>query len=306
MDKEEFQKKYDNSTLISCTEDNIKKVFSICDLMDLTVSKSKQDTVIFIGEVTAKNQLFHVEQFIEDFYKEIEGGKKKETILFKQKMKDAKERIRRKYGNGYIRKGTNPGTVLETIQVLGMDATVNTEGDIILMGKEGGKDPIYRSRQFMTDIMSVMIDVLSPFLNKEIMIDTDNTHQNRDILDETYFYIRNVVEKQIYIGEDEDTFTVGLCMGVERIRLDVNNLDAFRKAFYMLYKCSEWIKKDDEKNKKEPTFSKGNRIMNTIEDNNGNTYTVTKLSERVYESKEHKILFITNEEGVVIGIYKER
>lgn len=46
--------------------------------------------------------------------------------------------------------------------------------------------------------------------------------------------------------------------------------------------------------------------MNTIEDDNGNTYTVTKLSERVYESKEHKILFTTNEEGVVIGIYKER
>lgn len=307
MDKEEFQKKYDNSILVYCTEDNIKKVFNICDLVDLTVSKSKQDTVIFIGEVTAKNQLFHVEQFIEDFYKEIEGGKKKETILFKQRMKDAKERIRRKYGNGYIRKGTNPGTVLETIQTLGMDATVNTEGDIILMGKEGGKDPIiYRSRQFLIDVMSAMIDVLSPFLNKEIMIDTDNTHQNRDILDETYFYIRNVVEKQIYIGEDEDTFTVGLCMGVERIRLDANSLDAFRKAFYMLYKCDEWIKKDDEKTKKEPIFSKGNRIMNTIEDDNGNTYTVTKLSERVYESKEHKILFTTNEEGIVIGIYKER
>lgn len=78
MDKEEFQKKYDNSILVYCTEDNIKKVFNICDLVDLTVSKSKQDTVIFIGEVTAKNQLFHVEQFIEDFYKEIEGGKKKE------------------------------------------------------------------------------------------------------------------------------------------------------------------------------------------------------------------------------------
>lgn len=258
MDKEEFQKKYDNSTLISCTEDNIKKVFSICDLMDLTVSKSKQDTVIFIGEVTARNQLFHVEQFIEDFYKEIEGEKKKETILFKQRMKDVEIRIRSKYSNEYIMKGTDTGTVIETIQALGMDTSISPMNDAIQVG-EGGKvyPAIYQSRQFITDVMSVMIDVLSPFLNKEIMIDTDNTHQNRDILDETYFYIRNVVEKQIYIGEDKDTFTVGLCMGVERIRLDANSLDAFRKAFYMLYKCSEWIKKDDEKNKKEPTFSKG-------------------------------------------------
>lgn len=294
MDKEEFQEKYDNSTLISCTEDNIKKVFSICDLMDLTVSKSKQDTVIFIGEVTARNQLFHVEQFIEDFYKEIEGGKKKETILFKQRMKDVETRIRSKYSNEYIMKGTDTGTVIETIQALGMDTSISPMNDAIQVG-EGGKvyPAIYQSRQFITDVMSAMIDVLSPFLNKEIMIDTDNTHQNRDILDETYFYIRNVVEKQIYIGEDKDTFTVGLCMGVERIRLDANSLDVFRKAFYMLYKCNEWIKKDDEKNKKEPTFSKGNRIMNTIEDDNGNTYTVTKLSERVYESKEHKILFTT-------------
>ena len=38
MDKEEFQKKYDNSILVCCTEDKIKKVFNICDLMDLTVS----------------------------------------------------------------------------------------------------------------------------------------------------------------------------------------------------------------------------------------------------------------------------
>lgn len=307
MDKEEFQKKYDNSILVCCTEDNIKKVFNICDLMDLTASKSKQATAILIGEQTAKSPLFHVEQFLNDFYNEVAEPKKKKTILFKQKMKDVKDKIRHKYNNEYIMKGTDTGTVVETLQALGMDTSISPMNDAIQVG-EGGKvyPAIYQSRQFITDVMSAMIDVLSPFLNKEIMIDTDNTHQNRDILDETYFYIRNVVEKQIYIGEDEDTFTVGLCMGVERIRLDTNSLDAFRKAFYMLYKCNEWIKKDDEKNKKEPTFSKGNRIMNTIEDDNGNTYTVTKLSERVYESKEHNILFITNEEGVVIGIYKER
>ena len=63
MDKEEFQKKYDNSILVCCTEDKIKKVFNICDLMDLTVSNSKQATAILIGEQTAKSPLFHVEQF---------------------------------------------------------------------------------------------------------------------------------------------------------------------------------------------------------------------------------------------------
>lgn len=131
MDKEEFQKKYDNSILVCCTEDKIKKVFNICDLMDLTASKSKQATAILIGEQTAKSSLFHVEQFLNDFYNEVA---KSEELAFK----------------------------------------------------------------------------------------------------------------------------------------------------------------------------KGNRIMYTIEDENGNTYTVTRLSERVYESKEHKTLFITDDEGVVTGIYKEK
>ena len=74
MDREEFQKKYDNSILVCCTENSIKKVFNICDLMDLTASKSKQITAILIGEQTAKSPLFHVEQFLNDFYKGIEGG----------------------------------------------------------------------------------------------------------------------------------------------------------------------------------------------------------------------------------------
>lgn len=46
--------------------------------------------------------------------------------------------------------------------------------------------------------------------------------------------------------------------------------------------------------------------MYTIKDSNGNTYPVTRLSERVYESKEHKTLFITDEEGTGVGIYKEK
>lgn len=140
MDREEFQKKYDSSILVCCTENSINKVFNICDLMDLTVSKSKQITAILIGEQTAKSPLFHVEQFLSDFYK----------LTEKKKLKD-------------------------------------------------------------------------------------NGNQS-----------------------------------------------------------------------KEPTFNKGNKIMYTIEDENGNTHAVTRLSERVYESKEHHTLFITDEEGVVTGIYKEK
>lgn len=136
MDKEEFQKKYDNSILVCCTEDSIKKVFNICDLMDLTASNSKQATAILIGKQTAKSPLFHVEQFLNDFYKGVEEGERKES--------------------------------------------------------------------------------------------------------------------------------------------------------------------------KEPTFNKGNKIMYTIKDGNGNTYPVSRLSERVYKSKEHKTLFITDEEGTVTGIYKEK
>jgi hypothetical protein len=136
MEREEFQKKYDNSILVCCTEDDIKKVFNICDLMDLTASNSKQATAILIGEQTEKSPLFHVEQFLNDFYNEIEGR--------------------------------------------------------------------------------------------------------------------------------------------------------------------------EEKQSKEPTFNKGNKIMYTIKDGNGNTYPVRRLSERVYESKEHKTLFITDEEGTVTGIYKEK
>lgn len=140
MDREEFQKKYDNSILVCCTENSIKKVFNICDLMDLTVSKSKQITAILIGEQTAKSPLFHVEQFLNDFYK----------LTEKKKLKD-------------------------------------------------------------------------------------NGNQS-----------------------------------------------------------------------KEPFFKKGNRVMYAIKDGNGNTYPVSRLSERVYESKEHGILFITDEEGAVTGIYKEK
>lgn len=135
MEKEEFQKKYDNSVLVCYTEYDINKVFNICDSMDLTASKSKQVTAILIGEQTARSPLFHVKQFFSDFYR---------------------------------------------------------------------------------------------------------------------------------------------------------------------------VKEEEGKNQpKEPTFKKGNRVMYTIEDQDGNTYAVDRLSERVYESKKYNTLFITDEEGIVTGIYKE-
>lgn len=135
MEKEEFQKKYDNSIIVYNNDTQIGGVFNICDSIDLTASKSKQVTAILIGEQTARSPLFHVEQFFSDFYK----------------------------------------------------------------------------------------------------------------------------------------------------------------------------MKDDKKNQpKEPTFKKGNRIMYIIEDENGNTHAVTRLSDRVYESKEYNTLFITDEEGIVTRIYKEK
>lgn len=308
MDKEEFQKKYDNSILVCCTEDDIKKVFNICDLMDLTASKSKQATAILIGEQTAKNPLFHVKQFINDFYKEMEE-EEKEIKLFEQRMNNAIYKLNQKYGDTYIIKGTNMDTVIKCITEIGMNVNFETADDVIRIIGEGNVIPCtrYSVRQLIADVMANMIEVLDSFINRKVMIDVDNTYQKQEILNEICFYIRNITAMQIYQGKDKDTLTISLCLGVERIRLNDDELDVFRKAFRILHECNEWIKEDDERNKKErPTFNKGSRIIYTIEDENGNTYTVTKLSERVYESKEHKILFTTNEEGVVIGIYKER
>jgi hypothetical protein len=92
----------------------------------------------------------------------------------------------------------------------------------------------------------------------------------------------------------------------ERVMIDKDDFYVFRKAVRLLYICNKWVTKDNEKQSKEPDFKKGNKIMYTIKDSNGNTYPVRRLSERVYESKEHKTLFITDEEGVVTGIYKEK
>ena len=176
MDKEEFQKKYDNSILVCCTEDKIKKVFNICDLMNLTASNSKQSTAILI----AKSPLFHVEQFFSDFYK----------LTEKKKLKD----------NG-----------------------------------NQSKEPFFKKGN-----------------------------------------------RVMYTIEDQDGNT------------------------YAVDRLSERMYESKEHKTLFITDEKGNRIMYAIKDGNGNTYPVSRLSERVYESKEHGILFITDEEGVVTGIYKEK
>lgn len=309
MDREEFQKKYDNSILVCCTENSIKKVFNICDLMDLTVSKSKQITAILIGEQTAKSPLFHVEQFLNDFYNEV--GATKKTILFKQKMKDAKKKIIHKYNNFYIRKGTDMETVVELIQALDMNVTTSPINNAILIGEGGKTYPVtYQARQFITDVMVNMLNVVDPFTNKEIMIDIKEGDNVEQMVNEAEFYITSTFTTPLQKEYDMQRKVLSIGSGNKKmVMVDEEDFHVFLKAFYYLYKCNEWIKKDDEKNKeqpKEPVFNKGNKIIYTIKDSNGNTYPVNRLSERVYESKEHKTLFITDEERVVTGIYKEK
>lgn len=309
MDREEFQKKYNNSILVCCTENSIKKVFNICDLMDLTASKSKQITAILIGEQTAKSPLFHVEQFLNDFYNEV--GATKKTILFKQKMKDTKKKIIHKYNNFYIRKGTDMETVVELIQALDMNVTTSPINNAILIGEGGKTYPVtYQARQFIADLMSNMIDVLDPFINKETMVEIKESCNAEYLINEAEFYITSTFTTPLHKEYDMQRKVLSIGFGNKKmVMVDEEDFHVFLKAFYYLYKCNEWIKKDDEKNKeqpKEPVFKKGNRIMYTIEDENGNTHAVTRLSERVYESKEHHTLFITDEEGTVTGIYKEK
>lgn len=306
MDREEFQKKYNNSILVCCTENSIKKVFNICDLMDLTASKSKQITAILIGEQTAKSPLFHVEQFLNDFYNEV--GATKKTILFKQRIKDAEKRIRFKYNNSFIKKGTNMGTIEELIKTLEMP--MGTTDDTILVG-EGGEDlKTYQARQFITDVMANMLNVVDPFTNKETMIEIKESCNAEYLINEAEFYITSTFTTPLHKEYDIQRKVLSIGFGnKKRVMIYEEDFLMFLKAFYYLYKCNEWIGKDDEKNKEQSeklAFKKGNRIMYTIEDENGNTHAVTRLSERVYESKEHKTLFITDEEGVVTGIYKEK
>lgn len=309
MDKEELQKKYDNSIIVCSNDTQIDGVFNICDLLDLTCYKSEKYYKVFIGEPPMNCSLFHVEQFVNDFYNEV--GATKKTILFKQRMEDAKKKIRHKYNNEYIMKGTDMGTVVELIQALDMNVTISPINDAIQVGKGGKVYPaIYQSRQFITDVMVNMLNVVDPFTNKETMIEIEANDNTEALFKEVSFYIASTFTAPLQKEYNKQRKVLSIGFGnKKKVMVDEEDFHVFLKAFYYLYKCNEWIGKDDKKNKeqpKEPAFKKGNRIMYTIEDENGNTYPVTRLSERVYESKEHKTLFITDEEGIVTGIYKEK
>lgn len=308
MDKEELQKKYDNSIIVCSNDTQIDGVFNICDLLDLTCYKSEKYYKVFIGEPPMNCSLFHVEQFVNDFYNEV--GATKKTILFKQRMEDAKKKIRHKYNNFFIRKGTDMGTVVELIQELDMNVTTSPINNAMLVGEGGKTYPVtYQARQFITDVMVNMLNVVDPFTNKETMIEIEANDNTEALFKEVSFYITNTFTAPLQKEYNKQRKVLSIGFGnKKRVTVDEEDFHVFLKAFYCLYKCNEWIGKDDKKNKeqpKEPAFKKGNRIMYTIEDENGNTYAVTRLSERVYESKEHKTLFITDEEGVVTGIYKE-
>lgn len=309
MDKEEFQKKYDNSILVCCTEDKIKKVFSICDLMDLTASNSKQATAILIGEQTAKSPLFHVEQFLNDFYKEIEGREEKETKMFEQRMNNAIYKLKQKYESTYITKGTDMDTVIQCITELGMNVNLEKADDALyIIGERGVMSCVRHSaRQLITDVMSGMIDVLNPFINKETMIEIKEEEDTENMISETIFHLTHTLTKPLHKVYDMERMVYSIGFGdKERVMIDEDDFHVFRKAVRLLYMCNKWVMKDNKKQLKEPDFNKGNKIMYTIKDSNSNTYPVSRLSERVYESKEHKTLFITDEEGTVTGIYKEK
>jgi hypothetical protein len=312
MDKEEFQKKYDNSILVCCTEDKIKKVFNICDLMDLTASNSKQATAILIGKQTARSPLFHVEQFLNDFYKEMEEEKKevkKEVKMFEQRMNNAIYKLKQKYESTYITKGTDMNTVIQCITELGMNVNLEKADDALyIIGERGVMSCVRHSaRQLITDVMSGMIDVLNPFINKETMIEIKEEEDTENMISETIFHLTHTLTNPLHKVYDMERMVYSIGFGdKERVMIDEDDFHVFRKAVRLLYMCNKWVMKDNKKQLKEPDFNKGNKIMYTIKDSNSNTYPVSRLSERVYESKEHKTLFITDEEGTVTGIYKEK
>ena len=203
------------------------------------------------------------------------------------------------------------GTVVELIQALDMNVTTSPINNAILIGKGGKTYPVtYQARQFITDVMVNMLNVVDPFTNRETMIDIKEGDNVEQMVKEAEFYITSTFTAPLQKEYDIQRKVYSIGFGnKERVTVDEEDFHVFLKAFYYLYKCNEWVGKDDKKNKEQPkesAFKKGNRIMYTIEDENGNTHAVTRLSERVYESKEHKTLFVTDEEGIVTGIYKEK
>ena len=199
-------------------------------------------------------------------------------------------------------------TVIQLISELGMN-TVQKEGKDTILIEEGDTIPCVRhsARQFITELMSNMIDVLDPFINEEMMVEVKEKKDTEIMINEVESYLTNTLTKPLHkiYNTQRRVYSIGYGYN-EKVMIDENDFYVFRKAVYLLYMCNKWVMEDNKKQSKEPTFNKGNKIMYTIKDGNGNTYPVRRLSERVYESKEHKTLFITDEEGIVTGIYKEK
>ena len=197
---------------------------------------------------------------------------------------------------------------LMCITELGMNA-IYKEGEDVILIEEKGSIPCVRhsARQFITDVMSGMIDVLNPFINKETMIEIKEEEDTENMISETIFHLTHTLTKPLHKVYDMErmVYSIGF-EDKERVMIDEDDFHVFRKAVRLLYMCNKWVMEDNKKQSKELTFNKGNKIMYTIKDGNGNTYPVRRLSERVYESKEHETLFITDEEGTVTGIYKEK
>lgn len=129
----------------------------------------------------------------------------------------------------------------------------------------------------------------------------------KNMVNEVIFYLSNTLTKPLHKTHNTQRGVYSIGFGnKERVMIDKDDFYVFWKAVRLLYICNKWVTKDNEKQSKEPDFKKGNKIMYTIKDSNSNAYPVRRLSERVYESKEHKTLFITDEEGTVVGIYKEK
>ena len=228
--------------------------------------------------------------------------------MFEQRMNNAIYKLKHKYGDTYIIKGTDMSTVIQCITELGMNA-VQKEGKDTILIEEGDNIPCVKhsARQFITELMSGMIDVLDPFINKETMIKIKEEEDTENMISETIFHLTHTLTKPLHKVYDMERMVYSIGYGYnEKVMIDENDFYVFRKAVYLLYMCNKWVMEDNKKQSKEPTFNKGNKIMYTIKDSNSNTYPVSRLSERVYESKEHKTLFITDEEGIVTGIYKEK
>lgn len=200
-------------------------------------------------------------------------------------------------------------TVIQCITELGMNVNLEKADDALyIIGERGVMSCVRHSaRQLITDVMSGMIDVLNPFINKETMIEIKEEEDTENMISETIFHLTHTLTKPLHKVYDMERMVYSIGFGdKERVMIDEDDFHVFRKAVRLLYMCNKWVMKDNKKQSKEPTFNKGNKIMYTIKDGNGNTYPVSRLSERVYESKEHKTLFITDEEGTVVGIYKEK